>query len=159
MFVKQLMFCALGLVLFWVGLRIPPQRLRILAAPMLLLGIVLLVAVLIRGIGALRGGSRAWFASGRSRCSRPRRQDRTDAVGRARAGPAPQRAAPWRHALLPVVPVSLLIFVLLMLQPDLGTTVSMGIVLIALLFFGGRPDVAAGRGLPSAGSRVRSFSG
>ena len=63
-FVKQLMFCALGLVLFWAGLRIPPQKLRMLAAPMLLIGIVLLVAVLIPGIGALRGGSRAWFAFG-----------------------------------------------------------------------------------------------
>jgi len=25
-FVKQLMFCALGLVLFWVGMRVPPQK-------------------------------------------------------------------------------------------------------------------------------------
>jgi cell division protein FtsW len=71
-FVKQLMFCALGLVLFWVGLRIPPQKLRMLAAPLLLIGIVLLVAVLIPGLvrcAAARGrGSR----SGRSRCSRRR---------------------------------------------------------------------------------------
>ena len=63
-FVKQLMFCALGLVLFWVGMRVPPQKLRMLAAPLLLIGIVLLAAVLIPGLGALRGGSRAWFVFG-----------------------------------------------------------------------------------------------
>ena len=45
----------------------------------------------------------------------------------------------WKHALSPVVPVSLLIFVLLVLQPDLGMTVSMGMVLVALLFFAGAP--------------------
>ena len=72
-FVRQLMFCAAGLVLFWVGLRIPPARLRTFAAPILLIGIVALVAVLLPGIGALRGGSRAGSRSGRSRCSRPRR--------------------------------------------------------------------------------------
>ncbi len=34
-FAKQLMFCALGLVLFCVGMRVPPQKLRMLAAPLL----------------------------------------------------------------------------------------------------------------------------
>ncbi len=45
----------------------------------------------------------------------------------------------WKHALSPVVPVALLLFTLLVLQPDLGMTISLGIVLIALLFFAGAP--------------------
>ena len=139
-FVKQLMFCALGLVLFWAGLRIPPQKLRMLAAPMLLLGIVLLVAVLIPGLGALRGGSRAWFAFG------PFSLQPSEGVKVALTLWGAHVLAlrrnvlhRWKHALSPVVPVSLLIFVLLILQPDLGMTVSMGMVLIALLFFAGAP--------------------
>ena len=139
-FVKQLMFCALGLVMFWVGLRIPPQKLRMLAAPMLLIGIVLLVAVLIPGIGALRGGSRAWFAFG------PFSLQPSEGVKVALTLWGAHVLAlrrnvlyRWKHALSPVVPVSLLIFVLLILQPDLGMTVSMGMVLIALLFFAGAP--------------------
>ena len=139
-FVKQLMFCALGLVLFWAGLRIPPQKLRMLAAPMLLLGIVLLVAVLIPGIGALRGGSRAWFAFG------PFSLQPSEGVKVALTLWGAHVLAlrrnvlhRWKHALSPVVPVSLLIFVLLILQPDLGMTVSMGMVLVALLFFAGAP--------------------
>src|SRR3712207_7262233 len=43
----------------------------------------------------------------------------------------------WRSALSPVVPVALLLFTLLVLQPDLGMTISLGVVLVALLFFAG----------------------
>jgi len=106
-FVKQLVFCALGLVLFWVGLRIPPQKLRMLAAPMLLLGIVLLVAVLIPGIGAVRGGSRAWFAFG------PFSLQPSEGVKVALTLWGAHVLAlrrnvlhRWKHALSPVVPVS-----------------------------------------------------
>jgi cell division protein FtsW len=139
-FVKQLMFCAVGLVMFWVGLRIPPPRLRALAAPLLLIGILALVAVLIPGLGALRGGSRAWFAFG------PFSVQPSEAVKVALTLWGAHVLAlrrnvlhRWKHALSPVVPVALVIFVLLVLQPDLGMTVSMGMVLIALLFFAGAP--------------------
>jgi cell division protein FtsW len=139
-FVRQLMFCAAGLVLFWVGLRIPPARLRTFAAPILLIGIVALVAVLLPGVGELRGGSRAWFAIG------PFTLQPSEAVKVALTLWGAQVLAlrrtlvhQWRHAMLPVVPVALLICVLLVLQPDLGTAVAMGIVLVALLFFGGAP--------------------
>jgi cell division protein FtsW len=139
-FVKQLMFCAVGLVMFGVGLRIPPPRLRALAAPMLLVGILALVAVLIPGLGALRGGSRSWFAFG------PFAVQPSEAVKVALTLWGAHVLAlrrnvmhRWKHALSPVVPVSLLIFVLLVLQPDVGTAVSMGMVLVALLFFAGAP--------------------
>ena len=140
-FVRQLMFCAAGLVLFWVGLRIPPARLRTFAAPILLIGIVALVAVLLPGVGELRGGSRGWFAIG------PFTLQPSGVGGEGRGYPTGvRRCWPLRRALvhsgdamLPVVPVALLICMLLVLQPDLGTAVAMGIVLVALLFFGGAP--------------------
>jgi cell division protein FtsW len=45
----------------------------------------------------------------------------------------------WKYALSPVVPVTVLLLTLLVLEPDLGMTVSLGIVLMALLFFAGAP--------------------
>jgi cell division protein FtsW len=45
----------------------------------------------------------------------------------------------WKYALSPVVPVTVVILTLLVLQPDLGMTISMGIVVIALLFYAGAP--------------------
>ena len=139
-FVKQLMFCVVGLVLFWAGLRISPQRLRALAAPMLLVGIVALVAVLVPGLGRELNGSRAWLGLG------PLSLQPSEAVKAALTLWGAHVLAlrrnvmhRWKHALSPVVPVFLLISVLLMLQPDLGMTVSMGMVLVALLFYAGAP--------------------
>ena len=43
----------------------------------------------------------------------------------------------YRHLLVPVVPAALVMFALVMLQPDLGGTVTLGVVLIALLWFAG----------------------
>jgi cell division protein FtsW len=139
-FVRQLVFSAGGLVLFWVGLRIPPPKLRLLAAPLLLVGIVLLVAVLIPGIGAERNGSRSWFAFG-SFSVQPSEGVKVALTLWGAHVLALRRNVMhrWKHALSPVVPVTMLIFVLLVLQPDLGTTVSVGMVLVALLFFAGAP--------------------
>jgi cell division protein FtsW len=139
-FVKQLLFSAVGLVLFWLGMRIPPARLRALAAPALLVGIVALAAVLVPGLGALRGGSRSWFAFG-SFAVQPSEAVKVGLTLWGAHVLALRRNVlhRWKHALSPVVPVALLIFVLLVLQPDVGTAVSMGIVLVALLFFAGAP--------------------
>src|SRR6266545_441188 len=45
----------------------------------------------------------------------------------------------YRHLLVPVVPAALVMFALVMLQPDLGGTITLGVVLIALLWFAGAP--------------------
>jgi cell division protein FtsW len=45
----------------------------------------------------------------------------------------------WRHLLLPVVPVALVMFALVMMQPDLGTTITMLVGLLSLLWFAGAP--------------------
>ena len=45
----------------------------------------------------------------------------------------------WRFAISPVLPVSVLMLVLVVVQPDLGTAVSIGIVVVALLYFAGVP--------------------
>lgn len=154
-FTRQLMFCGVGLVLFYVGLRVPPRRLRAAAPVLLIIGLVALVLVLIPGIGALRGGARSWFAFG------PVSLQPSEGVKIALTlwGAhvlAARRAVMhrWKHALNPVVPVTLVIFTLLVLEPDLGMTISVGIIMLALLYFGGAPvkllALIAGGGLAGA---------
>ncbi|OZM76333.1 putative lipid II flippase FtsW [Pseudonocardia sp. MH-G8] len=137
-FTRQLMFCVPGLLMFWLGLRITPRQLRSLGPAALVIGMLSLVAVLF--LGETRNGSRAWFAFG------PFSFQPSEAVKVALtlwgAHVLVARVAVmhrWKYALSPVVPVTAVLLTLLVLQPDLGMTISLGIVLIALLFFGGAP--------------------
>ncbi|MDN5749112.1 MAG: putative lipid II flippase FtsW [Pseudonocardia sp.] len=138
-FTRQLMFCVPGLALFWLGLRISPTRLRSLAPASLVIGVVSLVAVLL--IGTERGGAKAWIAIGGSFTVQPSEAVKVALTLWGAHVLVARRAVMhrWRYALSPVVPVTLLLLLLLVLQPDLGMTVTLGIVMIALLFFAGAP--------------------
>lgn len=139
-FVRQLGFCAAGLVLFYLGLRIPPKRMRALAPWLLIAGVVLLVAVLIPGVGVVRNGSRAWFAIGSFSLQPSEGVKVALTLWGAHVLVARRNVMHrWKHALNPLVPVTLLLLTLLVLEPDLGMTISLGIVMIALLWFGGAP--------------------
>ncbi|WP_433280126.1 putative lipid II flippase FtsW [Pseudonocardia xinjiangensis] len=137
-FTRQLIFCVPGLILFWVGLRVPPRALRAVASAALMAGVVALIAVLL--VGQERGGSRGWFVLG------PISIQPSEAVKVALtlwgAHVLVARRAVmhrWKYALSPVVPVTVVLLTLLVLQPDLGGAVTLGMVLVALLFYAGAP--------------------
>lgn len=139
-FFRQLAFAVLGAGLFWLGLRVPPRRWRA-ASPWLLAGcLVLLALVLVPGLGAQVNGSRSWFRVAGLSLQPSEITKIALALWGAhvlvRHRPAPRR---WRQALLPMVPVAMLIFLLVMLQPDLGTTISLGVIVVGLLWFAGAP--------------------
>jgi cell division protein FtsW len=137
-FTRQLMFCVPGLLLFYLGLRLPPRTLRALAPAALLVGVLSLVAVLI--VGDVRNGSRAWFALGTFSIQPSEAVKVALTLWGAHVLVTRQAALHrWRYAISPVVPVTVLLMTLLVLQPDLGMTISLGIVMIALLFLGGAP--------------------
>jgi cell division protein FtsW len=139
-FAKQLAYCGLGLVLFWAGLRMPVRLLRGTSGLFLLVCVLLLVAVL-TPLGAEINGAQNWLRLG------PLSMQPSEPVKLALAlwGAhvlVTKRALlhQWRHLLVPLVPVAVVIFALVMLQPDLGTTITVAIVLLALLWFGGAPS-------------------
>jgi cell division protein FtsW len=137
-FGKQVMFVAAGLILFWIGLRVPLNRIRAMSPVLLWISVLMLVLVLIPGLGSEINGTRSWFTIG--------------PVGFQPVEVAKLALALWgahilvvkrgllhqyRHLLVPVVPAALVMFALVMLQPDLGGTVTLGVVMIALLWFAG----------------------
>lgn len=137
-FVRQLAFCAIGFVLFFVGMRVEPSRLRRASPMLLLVGLVLLAGVLIPGVGVAISGARKWYSvAGLSfQPSEPVK------VAFALWGAhvlARRRRAGWSQVLSPLLPVAIAILTLVVLEPDLGTAVSIGILVFALLFFGGAP--------------------
>ncbi|WP_442916409.1 putative lipid II flippase FtsW [Lentzea sp. DG1S-22] len=138
-FQKQLIYVCVGSVLFWLVLRFPLRRLRHLSTAAMGIG-VLLLALVLTPLGDVRGGARSWFTVG------PISFQPIEAVKLALAlwGAhvlVTKRAllSQYRHLLVPVVPVAMLVFALVMLQPDLGGTITLGVVLISLLWFVGAP--------------------
>jgi cell division protein FtsW len=137
-FTRQIVFCVPGLLMFWLGLRISPRRLRSLAPAALVIGVLSLVAVLL--VGQTRNGSRAWFVLPLFSVQPSEAVKVALTLWGAHVLVA-RRAVMhrWKYAISPVVPVTVVILTLLVLQPDLGMTISMGIVLMALLYYGGAP--------------------
>jgi cell division protein FtsW len=138
-FLKQVTYVLAGLVLFWIGLRVPLRRIRALSPAGLGISVLLLILVL-TPLGSTVNGTRSWFSLG------PISFQPVEAAKLALAlwGAhilVVKRAVlhQFRHLLVPVVPAALVMFALVMLQPDLGGTITLGVVLIALLWFAGAP--------------------
>lgn len=139
-FQKQLAYCAVGLVLFWLVLRIPPRVIRQLSPLAMVVGLLLLILVL-TPLGADINNTRSWFVIGGWVSFQPIEFSKLALVLWGAHVLVTKRALlhQYRHLLVPVVPAALLMFTLVMLQPDLGGTITLGLVLLALLWFAGAP--------------------
>ena len=154
-FKRQLAGAILGLVAMVLALRIGYRRLEKLAAPLLLLALLLLLLVHVPGLGRAAGGARRWLAFGPFQFqpsevaklalvlwlsrSLARRQDR---MGDFFAG------------LLPNLVVLGIVGALLLAEPDFGTTAVLVCLTFALLFIAGtrlvHPACAAAVAAPMA---------
>ncbi|MGB9280175.1 MAG: putative lipid II flippase FtsW [Pseudonocardiaceae bacterium] len=138
-FVQQLSFCGIGLVLFWLGLRMPVRMLRGTSG-LFLVGCVVLLVLVLSPVGAEINGAQKWLRLGPLSLQPSEPTKLALALWGAHVL-ITKRALlrQWRHLLVPLVPMAVAIFTLVMLQPDLGTTITLAIVLLALLWFGGAP--------------------
>lgn len=138
-FGKQVLYCLVGLGLFYLALRVPARLIRRHSMALLILCLVMLVLVL-TPLGQVANGARSWLSVGGVS---------VQPVEFAKIGFALWGAhvlvtkrgllSQYRHLLVPVVPAALLMFALVMLQPDLGSTMTLFIVLLGLLWFVGAP--------------------
>ena len=140
--IKEAEFVALGVPVFWFALRLPPRAFRFLAYPALVLAFVALAAVLVPGIGVAAYGARRWIDLG-SLQLQPSEFAKlamllwgADLLARKQQLGTLRRA---RHLFLPLLPGFLLIVAMVMLEPDLGTTVCFMLILLGLLWMVGMP--------------------
>ncbi len=140
--VKEAVFIALGLPIFWLAVCLPPRAYRLLAYPALVLGFVALVAVLIPGIGVGVYGARRWIDVGPLQLQ-PSEIAKVgvllwgaDLLARKQQLGTLRRA---RHLFLPLLPGVAFAAGLVMLEPDLGTTLTFMLILLGLLWMVGLP--------------------
>jgi cell division protein FtsW len=139
-FAKQVLWTAVGLVAFYVALRMPVKTMRRLAFPGFAFTIVLLILVLIPGIGKIANGSRGWFVVAGFSMQPSELAKIAFAVWGAHLLAARRlERATLREMLVPLVPAAVIALALIVAQPDLGQTVSLGIILLALLWYAGLP--------------------
>jgi cell division protein FtsW len=137
--VQQLLWAGLGLIAMVVALRLPAGFLR-RWSPHALVGVAfLLLLVLVPGIGMRINGARQWFNLGVAHLQPSEVAKLVFALWGAHVLALRERYLTTRSLLVPVVPVFLVLSGLLMLEPDFGSVVTLGLVLIGLLWAGGAP--------------------
>ncbi|MDQ3465908.1 MAG: putative lipid II flippase FtsW [Actinomycetota bacterium] len=139
-FDRQAIYLLVGLVAVWLGLRLRPSMYRRLAYPALLAAVVLLAVVLVPAIGQEMYGARRWLDVGLFQLQ-PSELAKVAFVlwGADLLVRKQKMLGEWRHLLIPLVPVGMLLGGLVMLEPDLGTTLCFVLILFALLWTVGAP--------------------
>jgi cell division protein FtsW len=139
-FGKQVLWTVIGLIACYLALRMPVQFLRRIAFSGFALTIVLLVLVLIPGIGTISNGSSGWFVIHGFSMQPSELAKIAFAIWGAHLLAARRmERATLREMLIPLVPAAVIALALIVAQPDLGQTVSLGIILLALLWYAGLP--------------------
>lgn len=130
---KQLMWVAIGLPAMWAASRLPVAFFRLLAYPFLIGAIVLNVLVPLIGIG--EGGAVRWLQVG------PLRMQPSELAKLALAlwgadlyARKAKLLTDWKHVFVPLLPVATLLIALVMIQRDMGTSLTIMCVVVALLW-------------------------
>ncbi|MFC8313137.1 putative lipid II flippase FtsW [Gordonia sp. NPDC057258] len=140
LFATQVIFALLGLVVFYFMLRIPVRLLRRFAAPAMFVAVVLLALVLIPGVGTLSQGARRWFVIYGLSVQPSELVKVALCIWGAHLLASRRRDnALLRELLVPLVPVAMLVCLLIILEPNLSTTITIAIIVGALLWFAGLP--------------------
>ncbi|MBD2900522.1 putative lipid II flippase FtsW [Actinomadura nitritigenes] len=142
LFQKQAVWMVIGLPLMWMASRLPVRTFRALAYPLLLLSIVALAMVLVPGLGRSAGGATRWIDLGpvQIQPSEPAKLALVlwgaDLLARKeRLG----QLTEWRPLLVPLLPGAGVLVLLVMLGNDLGTTLVLLTIFLALLWVVGAP--------------------
>jgi cell division protein FtsW len=138
-FIRQSMSAAVSLPIMWACTRLPYKFFRWAGYPLMALSIIALVLVLFVGSSEL--GAQRWIYVGpfTFQPSEPAKLGLAlwgaDLLARrARAG-----RIEWRHMLIPLMPGTVILAVLVMLGRDLGTTMVLLMIFLALLWVVGAP--------------------
>ena len=132
----QALFLTIGYILIYFISNIPYQLYKKYSNIILISCIILLILVLIPGIGSVRNGSRSWFGIG-SFGIQPSEFAKLGIIIFTAKYISNNKVKDIKKEVLPILLVALLIFGLIMLQPDFGTGIIIVITIITILFVSG----------------------
>ena len=135
---NQGLFFLVGVVLMMVISRIDYHQYSKYSKHLLLLCLILLILVLIPGIGTVRNGSRSWFGIGSFGIQPSEFTKLSLIIFTAKYLVCNEKSLrDIKKGVFPILGLTMLIFGLIMLQPDFGTGVIIVMSIVGLLFVGG----------------------
>jgi cell division protein FtsW len=142
-FRKQLLAVVIGSALLFASARMPVRTHRALAYPLLLGAVFLMCLVQVPGIGQSVNGNTNWISIGGPFQLQPSEFGKLALVlwGADLLARKNDRhlLIQWKHLLVPLVPVTVLLLGLIMLGGDMGTTVILAAILFGMLWLAGAP--------------------
>jgi cell division protein FtsW len=138
---KQAIFMAVGIPCMWAAARLPVKAWRMLGYPLLLAALAGLVLVLVPGIGRNVDGATRWIPMPGGFNIQPSELAKlalalwgADLLVRKK-----KLLGEWKHLFVPLLPVAGVVCFLVMLEPDMGTTLATVSIVVALLWVVGTP--------------------
>ncbi|WP_248964827.1 putative lipid II flippase FtsW [Sphaerisporangium perillae] len=138
-FLKQSISVAIGLPLMWLCSRLPPRFFRLAGYPLMAIAIIGLIMVIF--IGETEQGAQRWIYIG-SLTIQPSEPAKLGLVlwgADLLARKAKGGLIEWRHLLIPLMPGTAILALLVMIGRDLGTTLVLMLIFLALLWVVGAP--------------------
>jgi cell division protein FtsW len=137
-FKRQVLWVLLGAAAAIIAQRIHYERLSSLT-PLIVLGtLILLGLVLMPGIGRVAGGARRWLSVGPASFQPAEAAKLAMVMYMARfLNVCAVGNHGFRQGVLPPVLLAGIMFALILLQPDMGSAVLVGLIMIVMLFVGG----------------------
>jgi cell division protein FtsW len=161
-FRRQIVWAALGVPAFVAAASMPHRRWRRFAWPLLGLSLVGLLLVLVPGVGITRYGSTRWLGFG-PLVIQPSEIAKlatllwvADVLERKR--PRDGSLHEPSHLAIPAVPLLALLAALVLAQPDLGTTILLGLIVGAVLWVEGLPARYVGVGAAAAVAAIAALA-
>lgn len=137
-FKRQALWVLLGTAAAMIAQRIHYEQLRRVTPLFVLVTLVVLALVLIPGIGRIAGGARRWLTIGPASFQPAEAAKMAMALYMARFLTSRTAAVQGlQRGVLPPVLLAGLMLGLILLQPDMGSAILVGLVMAAMLFVGG----------------------
>ncbi len=139
-FAKQAVWVGVGLPAAWLVSRMPVAVIRAFAWPALVVSIVLVGLTYVPGLGIDVNGNRNWIAVGPLVVQPSEIAKLAVVMWSADVYARKDRLLDdWRHLLVPVVPGTLLVALLVVGQRDLGTALVLFAIILGMLWMVGAP--------------------
>ncbi len=135
---KHIFFLSLGIIASLATMAIDYKILKSLSKPAIILAVFLLTLVLIPGIGREAGGAQRWLKIGEFSFQPSEFAYLALIIYLADFFSRKQNLIKnFLYGFMPVISVLAVLMALILLQPDLGTTIALGLLVLIMLFVAG----------------------